>query len=590
MQQCYSNVETSGLRRALPEVTSTLLVMSQTNDVNSVELTSFFKRPADSFAEQLRGPTKPEALPHRWGLMLILVLICLLPRAWMAIRCDAICADAVTYMKIADSVERGNLRVMTRSLGMNTYPAILIALRKTGFEWTTVNELWSVAMAVLTVFPLFGWVRRQFDDQVAAFACVMYAIHPMMSIISSWIIRDPTFWFLFNLSLYLIWRSIVEIRLPLFIATGLALTLTIHTRSEGWLLIIPLTLWTAWRLRFVPGSRRRLIVGTVCALLTIPLVVSIIRPFIFEDNQSWQLSYSVPNRPIKAIKGFVQNFQQGSFGVEAETASEHPTVDLNESRNLPILLRVKKLVNRFIKSFTYIYVLLVAIGLVVWRRVFFRFDQQVLFLENIVLFVEVVRRCNAQISGEHRYFATLVFLCMPYLALGLLKMADWLSSFWQVCFRSRKQPQLAFIVALLVVVAASGMYRCCNFENLRAKQVDLGHWILNEIGPGRRICGSIPEMRLVGYYSKGIPRAHSSQQTYRDQPVLDAIEEFRPHILLLWNDWKNFGGLETYRKILDRQDELGFRQVDQNLLPESCREILVLLREDEIAKWAKKSR
>ena len=57
-------------------------------------------------------------------------------------------------------------------------------------------------IASLTVVPLWGWLRRMFDDRLAVIACLVYALHGKLIAISPLIIRDSTFWFLLVLTLY----------------------------------------------------------------------------------------------------------------------------------------------------------------------------------------------------------------------------------------------------------------------------------------------------------------------------------------------------------------------------------------------------
>ena len=139
-------------------------------------------------------------------------------------------------------------------------------------------------MSALAVGPLFGWVRRQFSEQVAILACLLYAVHPKLVFYAPLILRDPTFWFLFNLSLYLTWRAVIEIRLWLFLAAGVTLSLAIHTRSEGWLLLGPLVIWAAWRLPAVAGLRGRLVAGAAICLAVIPLFVVLANLTLLGDH------------------------------------------------------------------------------------------------------------------------------------------------------------------------------------------------------------------------------------------------------------------------------------------------------------------
>ena len=73
---------------------------------------------------------------------------------------------------------------------------------------TLGGEIFSVSTVYsLTILPLFGLVRRLYDDRVAAATCFLFAIRPELIESSIEPIRGPTFWFFFVVSLYFIWRA-----------------------------------------------------------------------------------------------------------------------------------------------------------------------------------------------------------------------------------------------------------------------------------------------------------------------------------------------------------------------------------------------
>ena len=209
------------------------------------------QRPAESDRARL-------AVVPACGLLAILVLVCLVLRAWMAWRWDIIWPDTVAYFEAAKALEQGDRDPLVVQFGLNIYPFILLLLHRAGLGWELAGQWWSLAMASLTVLPLWGWLRRQFDGQVATVGCLLYAVHPRLMNSSPLIIRDSTFWFLFALTLYLAWRAALEVRPGLFAAAGIAWGLALHTRTEGWLLLVPVALWFVMRWRVVAGRRLRL--------------------------------------------------------------------------------------------------------------------------------------------------------------------------------------------------------------------------------------------------------------------------------------------------------------------------------------------
>ena len=143
---------------------------------------------------------------RRW--LLLLVLLCLLPRAFMAWKIGGICNDAAVYIQVAESFDRGSLHEDKHNrFALNLFPAVLMLLHRAGLDWELAGKLWNVAVSCLTVLPLYGWVRRQFDDRTALAAGGLYALHSELIRSSPEGFRDPTYWFLMVLSFYLLWRA-----------------------------------------------------------------------------------------------------------------------------------------------------------------------------------------------------------------------------------------------------------------------------------------------------------------------------------------------------------------------------------------------
>ncbi|MGC3972614.1 MAG: glycosyltransferase family 39 protein [Pirellulales bacterium] len=157
-----------------------------------------------------------------------------------------ICPDGTIYVAVAKWIEEQGT-YFRKDLGVNLYPLILAALHKFGLAWPAAAKLWGVLCGSLVVLPLYGWVRRMFDDRVALCAGLLYAFHPKLIEWSPEMVREQTFWLLAALVWYASWRTVFEGRAAWFAALAVLLPAAVLTRFEGlFLYVIPL----AW------GSRR----------------------------------------------------------------------------------------------------------------------------------------------------------------------------------------------------------------------------------------------------------------------------------------------------------------------------------------------
>ncbi len=246
--------------------------------------------------------------PRRAGLVLLLLLACLVPRFLMAWRIDTVCADGVIYFELAEKLEQGRADPDDVShLQSGTFPFALATLHRLGLGWENASKLYGVLAASLAVLPLFGWVRRQFDDRVAVLACLLYASHPKLIEWSPEAIREPSFWLFFLLAVYFLWRAAVEVDLRWFVAGGAASALTVLTRFEGWFLLFPLVGWTVVRFWHLRSARWRLAGGWACSLAMFPVVLyafGLLQPEGVRQNQlrldpvkrvgNWLLSWRAP--------------------------------------------------------------------------------------------------------------------------------------------------------------------------------------------------------------------------------------------------------------------------------------------------------
>jgi hypothetical protein len=242
-------------------MSTSFLVPQSTSGARIVDACTLSAEQAQKFANRLRTPhAERERPPSAWKTLLLLLLITLFPRALMAWRIPTICVDGALYVSLAQAYEQGDLNPAS-PYGLNIYPPILAVLHRSGVPWEYAGELWGVLCGTLVVLPLFGWVRRQFDDRVATVSCLLYAVHPELIEWSPEMVRDQTFWLLFATSLYVLWRAVAELRLRYFAALGFLLPLTALSRFEGTFLLVPLLFWSWTRYRALETGRGRLIAG-----------------------------------------------------------------------------------------------------------------------------------------------------------------------------------------------------------------------------------------------------------------------------------------------------------------------------------------
>lgn len=450
-------------------------------------------------------------------ILLLLFAVTLLPRFVMAWLIPTICPDGTTYVAVAKWIEEQGT-YYRRDLGVNLYPLILAALHKAGLGWPLAAKLWGVVCASLVVLPLYGWVRRMFDDRIALYAGLLYAFHPKLIEWSPEMVREQTFWLLAALVWYAAWRAAHEGRTVWFAAIAALLPAASLTRFEGlFLYVIP----PAWSLAVaiqVPERRRRLFMLTTASLAAAP-AAGLLYLFVCNGASIEQFAYSLPWERARELLARVS-------GSGATVVNEH-----FGARPNPLSPAIAQTVGQaVVRGFTPLYALLLLIGLVVeGRRTFSAARLPVLFVMLLTLAGIWTHAWYAGLISS-RYLLPLVIASSGTAAVGFLTTVRGLSN-----FAAKRRPawhpawSAAAITMAVILTGCIDAFKTSYVGRLETAR--LGTWIRAQYGPGLRIYGGDAQLELLGYYAEAdcfrIP-------PYRTPEVAAThAEGLRPDIILL---------------------------------------------------------
>ncbi|MBN2217628.1 MAG: glycosyltransferase family 39 protein [Pirellulales bacterium] len=562
--------------------------------------------PAKSFPVRLTADVPPEGgdarWRARWWFWAGLLLIALLPRLLAAWQWNILWSDTVSYLAEAKALAAGDFQRAFAPRGLNVFPLILVWLQKTGWDICITGEWWSVAMGTLAILPLFGWIRRQFNVQVAMLAVILYAFHPKLVIFCPLIMRDPTFWFFFNLSIYLFWRAITESRWWLYLTAGLALTLCVHTRTEGWFLLPSFLLWSGIRVIASRATWARTVLGTGVCLAVIPVSIALVNLTWLRDCPHWGI---IPSASSRQLAHWLGSFRpsvaeeakpakspgQGVAGTSpASKASKRPPArparaDGSE-RFRPVDFRlVRKTGLRFVKAYTYAYGFLALVGLWIWRRVWIRPEHQALVLMGIILVVAVYVNFMPDDAVDIRYCLPLVLVSFPWMALGLLSIANGLMAVTgrRVVWNDSRRGVL--VVALLAVVVALGTFDTRAVSGtFMHRQAALGKWIAEHYGAGETLAACVEDDRLLLYYSQGLKCHRILYPQFTKGWAVRVLKVDPPRVFVIDCGPELNDEDSTIRDFLREALKLGYRRVSADQLPPECGRMIVLVLGDDGSK------
>lgn len=335
-----------------------------------------------------------------------------------------------------------------------------------------------------------------------------------------------------------------ELRIGLFLTAGLALTLAVHTRTEGWLLVIPLLGWGACRWSTAGGhcrapcshgrhGRLRLVAGTLLCLAVIPAVVSVVNFTWLRANPRWEFLRtthlhmaidwwnSVSGMHVPApheqpvIPAEVPLPAMSPPPLAAAPAAEKPAAQaappfssilvpdvVPPEQSTPSWILTFKLLERLAKAYTWVGGFLLLVGLVCGWRIFLRPEH--LTLCCMSLFLLAISRIRYWTGGlDLRYFMPMVIIGVPWMALGL----EYVIASAQRLFQGGKLSPPALHVFAGGLIAAAVMCSLLDgpmsaAANMR-KHAAMGLWIRDRYGPEPAVAGNLDHLTIDTFYANG---------------------------------------------------------------------------------------
>lgn len=556
-------------------------------------------------------------MPLRWRWMLLLFGLCLVPRAWMAVRVEIPCPDSLFFMKLAQAQENGEDFESAGAYRHNIYPLILAGLHKLGVDHQTAGEWWGVLAGSLAVLPLLGWLRRMHGERVAILACLLYSFHPRLIEWSPEIIRESTFWLLTTTAVYLLWRALEEVRIGWFVLSGLAIALALHTRFEGWFLLIPVVGGSLLRFLSLHSGRWRLSLGLAAHAAAYPAVFVGVAMLSTQDQGSFDelqrfkmlkefvaqadakhdddSKSALDLTPVSYTNGLATAPGAALAAAERDAAQDPQAPTQQKLSRWQAAYVLQKTIARALSPG---YAILMILGAVMTWRVLLRSD--VLPLIGFALAVTAGAWVHLWKAGESsdRYFLSVVILALPLAAFGVTRIGQWLARLsmrWaqggeprdavstQTAFAERRA---AAVMIVVLACGAAGWADALTFHDQgRIERADLGRWVRDNIGSGKQIVGS-SHWASISYFAEGeyrlIPENASGR---KDVSLVTFLSRRQPDVVVLSRLWTP---PQQVAQVMHYRRQLGLLLVPAEQLPDSCRQmVIVFIRPPAAAQTAR---
>lgn len=484
--------------------------------------------------ETFSAPQGASRVPP-WALA-VLVGLALVPRAGLAIRSQTVCDDAFYYVATAEAVARGDRSQSLEYLSFNVYPFLLAAAHGVGLEWFTAGKVLSVAASSLVVLPLFGWVRRLFDDRIGLAAAFLYGIHPKLIELGVEPVREPVFWLFFSTAMWLTLRACRGEGLRWHVAGGLAAALAIYTRSEGWLLAIPLAMWSAAAAISSREGRLRKIAGGAIWLAMIPGIALLGNLTLLRASDDWQWG-RLRMGPDVAMEAAEEGGHSGAAAAGGSRISAEGMLRLaGRAYEIPPLSRRgRQFFLHSAKTLGPAVCVLMLASLILRRRAFLRFEVLPLLAMSACLLLAIWVKYARTGVMNGRYFSTINLMAAPLDAVGFVlllrrlatqgfRLGDGLASLSWV------RPSLAACLLVLGSLGFGWGYSMRGEHPGRLSQVRLGRALRSCVAPGQSVFAD-PRSIRIGYEAWGrMPRpldfySHFDVHFAADRPAVIVLSE-----------------------------------------------------------------
>jgi len=378
--------------------------------------------------------------------------------------------------------------------------------------------------------------------------------------------RDPTFWLLFALAIYWLWRAVTEVHYGYFIAGGAMITLASLARVEGLFLLIPLAMWTYWRFLALQTDRKRLLFGVVLCIVAFPSLLAL-------ANLGWLFGHSgwaaLRVSPLARIQPWLASL---TGRASAGTHPGIPEEPLSFGRMLWVFFPTMT------RGLSPVFALLMFGGIWRWRRVWARRDHQPLFCTAVVIMCGIWVQLWYDRNICPRYALPIVLMASPFAALGLLWLVErslWVGEWLRWSVRRRNATAAAIAAVVAVIGLTDAMTSNGKYFETRRMAADLGCWVRNEYPTSPAIVGPAGITPIISFYANSSP-----YQTFRleagDRSILTMVKRSRAAVVLLQSARQLTD--ERCAALVARLEKAGLEPVDRSVLPTTCTDVYVLVR------------
>lgn len=476
--------------------------------------------------------------PWRCTPLLIVLLLGLSLRLYYYFSMPLINSDGFLYIQQAKALYYGLHDQLNHCISyLSAYPFFIATGYLISGDWLAAAQGVSLFFGTLTFFPLYGLLRRFFDETVSIVTLLVFAVLPAFVFLSQDTIRGPVYWFFTMTGLYLMICHTDRPRLLLPFLTALCFMIGAWARIEGILFIVTAGL----HLVFARDEKRWY---SLLSFLLPFLILSGIYLIMTETSIFPLLRMERLTRPLEVYEKYSE-LRQNLKLLADRNLPEFSPYFFDKVRNLVWWIALATLAVQIVETLYHVFFIVLAIGVVAYRRRIFS-DRRILYLTGTAVLALVV--LYAQIlynwSMTSRFVPLFLFPAYVFMGAGIA----WLIRFLKDRFALRHAVATGLICFGILLPTLPKILRA-NYAEDKVIFQEIGQYIAQKEENRRAvsIAGAFKRVRTVHFYANldyaGAPCFHEDCFFYgtadhRLQTVRDAGCDY-----LVWDE-KSWQGKE----------------------------------------------
>ncbi len=425
----------------------------------------------------------------------IVVLLGLFLRLYNYFAVPLINPDGTLYIQQAKALYFGLHDHLLSCLPyLSSYPFFIVVGYKLFGDWLLAAQLVSLFFGTLTFFPLFGLLRRFFDETVSLLGLLIFSITPAFISLSQDAIRGPVYWFFSMMGLFLFTCFIEKPKTILPFFSALCFIVCAWTRIEGILFF-----FTAGFYILIAKDKRRWSHLFSYLLPLLFLSVTLLSILVTaNENYFTFLQIERLTRPLEVYERYKELRHNLKILSEQFLPGFSPYF-FDKVRNLVWLIALGTLTVQIIETLYHIFFIVLAMGVVEYRHQIFK-DSRITFfsvtagLALIVLYMQILYNW----AMTSRFVPLVLFPAFIFIGAGLKMILRILKN----RFSLKSISACVLITALFLTLTVPKILRANYIEDKTVFR-KVGQFIAQRENGQTPIsvAGALEQLRMIHFYS-----------------------------------------------------------------------------------------